>query len=80
MTTPGEKTSGANEKFWDENYRADRYLNADGTMVPLWEQVEIEENCRRQRFDGPNSGLKLRDGARFDPAIDGVKLRKDLPF
>jgi hypothetical protein len=61
-----KRRSGEQEKFWDHHYKQGRYVNADGTTVPLYDQVLIEEGLR---------------AVRFEPGRDGVKLRKgDLPF
>ncbi len=51
-------TSGATEKFWDKNYKSDRYRNPDGTVVPLYDQILIEENCRMERFDPLDDAIK----------------------
>jgi len=45
--------SGAKEPFWDKNYQERRYLQEDGTTVPLYDQILTEAICNTQRFD-PN--------------------------
>ena len=45
------ETSGGTESFWSPGYKPDRYVEPDGTTVPLYDQVMIEETCRTQRFD-----------------------------
>lgn len=46
-----DASGGIQEKFWGKGYDPKRFENPDGTTVPLYDQVLIEEDVRRRRFD-----------------------------
>lgn len=51
-------SSGAKkeEHFWDRDYKAQRYVNPDGTTVPLYDQIMIESS----KFNSGIDGAKLK--------------------